>query len=188
MFVSGLKPEVFCEEIYSRVFETLVDVMAKTRHELVNYMDIIEISERLKRPEPKKDAKDSRAECPISRKQGFTSKPPSGASFVNETKVSDPAKTMDLKDVECFRCHKKGYYANKCPERASMVRAFSRRGSSRSLQTTKMMKKQSGRSGFDILTLIAAILTLSFDIGSSYTIWLGRFRTCHTLVTCAMCS
>ena len=22
----------------------------------------------------------------------------------------------DLKDVECFKCHKKGHYANKCPE------------------------------------------------------------------------
>ena len=44
MFVSGLKPEVFREEIYSRAFETLVGVMAETRHELANYRDIIEIS------------------------------------------------------------------------------------------------------------------------------------------------
>ena len=29
VFVSGLKPEVFREEIYSRAFETLVDVMKK---------------------------------------------------------------------------------------------------------------------------------------------------------------
>ena len=29
MFVSGLKPEVFREEIYSRAFETLVYVMAE---------------------------------------------------------------------------------------------------------------------------------------------------------------
>ena len=42
MFVSGLKPVVvFREEIYSRAFETLVDVMAETRHELANYRDII---------------------------------------------------------------------------------------------------------------------------------------------------
>ena len=39
MFVSGLNPEVFREEIYS-AFETLVDVMAETRHELANYRDI----------------------------------------------------------------------------------------------------------------------------------------------------
>ena len=57
MFVSGLKPEIFCEEIYSRTFEILVDVMVETRHKLANYRDIIEISEKIKRPEPKKDAK-----------------------------------------------------------------------------------------------------------------------------------
>ena len=65
MFVSGPKPEVSREEIYSRAFEALVDVMAKPRHELANYRDIIEISERIKRPEPKKDAKDRIADGPI---------------------------------------------------------------------------------------------------------------------------
>ena len=39
IFVSRLKPEVFREEIYSRSFETLVDVMTETRHELSNYRD-----------------------------------------------------------------------------------------------------------------------------------------------------
>ena len=33
MYVSGLKPEIFREEIYSGVFETLVDVMAETRQD-----------------------------------------------------------------------------------------------------------------------------------------------------------
>ena len=61
--VNGLKPEVF------RAFETLVGVMAETRHELENYRDIIEISERIKRPEPNKDAKDRSADGPISRKK-----------------------------------------------------------------------------------------------------------------------
>jgi len=23
---------------------------------------------------------------------------------------------MDLKDIECFKCHKQGHYANKCPD------------------------------------------------------------------------
>ena len=86
MFVSGLKPEVFREEIYSRAFETLVDVMAETRHELANFRDIIELSERIKRPEPKKDAKDRSADGPISRKQGFASKISPGASFAKEPK------------------------------------------------------------------------------------------------------
>jgi len=50
MFVSGLNPEIFRKEIYSWSFETLVDVMAKTRHELSSYRDIVQISERIKRP------------------------------------------------------------------------------------------------------------------------------------------
>ena len=54
IFVSNLTPEEFCEEIYSHVFETLVDVMAETRHELANYREFIEIYERIKRPEPRK--------------------------------------------------------------------------------------------------------------------------------------
>ena len=45
MFVSGLNPEVFRKEIYSRSFEALVDVMAEKRHELANYRDNIEIFE-----------------------------------------------------------------------------------------------------------------------------------------------
>ena len=74
MFVSGLKPEVFGEEIYSRAFQTLVDVIPEIRHELANFWDIIEISQRIKRPEPKKEAKDRSADGPISRKQGFANK------------------------------------------------------------------------------------------------------------------
>ena len=60
--------------------------MAETRHELAKYRAIFEIYERIKRPKHKKDARDRSAEGPISRKQGFTSKTPSGVSFVKETK------------------------------------------------------------------------------------------------------
>ena len=67
MFVSGLKPKIFREEIYSRAFETLLDVMAETKHELANYRDIMEIFERIKRPEPRKDSKDRNADDPIPR-------------------------------------------------------------------------------------------------------------------------
>ena len=105
MFISGLKPEIFCKEIYSCAFETLVDVMAETRHELANYWDIIEISERIKRTEPRKDSKDRSADAPIPRKQGSYSKAPSGASFGKDAKVSSSGKTLDLKDIECFKCH-----------------------------------------------------------------------------------
>ena len=71
--------------------------------------DIIVIShERIKCPEPKKDAKDRSTDGPISRKQRIYIKTPSEACFAKETKISNPAKTMDLKDVECFKCDKKG--------------------------------------------------------------------------------
>ena len=87
MLESGLKPEIFHEEIYSRAFETLVDLIAERRHELTSYRDIIE---RIKCPEPKKDAKDRSADGPISRKQGIFCKTPSGSSFAKEKKVSNP--------------------------------------------------------------------------------------------------
>jgi len=53
------------------------------------------------------------AQMVLSRGKGFTSKTPHGTSCAKEMKVSNLAKTIDLKDVEYFKCHKKGYYANK---------------------------------------------------------------------------
>ena len=54
-FVSGLKPDVFREEKYSRSFDTLEDVIREAREELSTYGDILEISERIKKVEPKKN-------------------------------------------------------------------------------------------------------------------------------------
>ena len=39
-FVSGLKPDVFREEMYSRTFETLEDVIREAREELSVHRDI----------------------------------------------------------------------------------------------------------------------------------------------------
>jgi len=50
LFVSRLKPDVFREEIYSYYFE-----MVPKKD--MNYRDIIEISDRIKRSEVKKDTK-----------------------------------------------------------------------------------------------------------------------------------
>jgi len=58
-----------------------VNVMTETRHELSNYRDIIEISERIKRPEVKKDSKDRMPEASISRKLGSYTKALAGAPF-----------------------------------------------------------------------------------------------------------
>ena len=44
IIVNGLNPDIFRQDIYSRPFETLVNVMDETRHDLTNYRDIIEIS------------------------------------------------------------------------------------------------------------------------------------------------
>ena len=38
------------------------------------------------------------------------------ASFVKNSKVSDSANITDNRDVDCFKCHKKGLYSNKCPD------------------------------------------------------------------------
>jgi hypothetical protein len=40
----------------------------------------------------------------------------SGPSAVSYVKSGSSGKSADLKEVECFKCHKKGHYANKCPE------------------------------------------------------------------------
>ena len=75
-------------EIYSRSFKTLVDVMAESRREFSNYRDIIEISERIKHPEVKKESKDRTLEAHISRKSGNYTKAPTGAPFAKDSKAS----------------------------------------------------------------------------------------------------
>ena len=112
LFVSGLKPDIFREEIYARSCESLVDVMAETRNELSNYRKIIDI----KLPEVKKDSKDRMPEAPVSRKSGSHTKSHIGASFAKDSKPSNSGNTRDIKDVECFKSHKKGHYAKKCPD------------------------------------------------------------------------
>ena len=50
-------------------------------------------------------------------KKGDENTFPAGASPRGFKKSGSPSPRVDdLKDVECFKCHKKGHYANKCPE------------------------------------------------------------------------
>ena len=65
-FVSGLKPDVFREEMYSRSFDTLEDVIREAREELSTYRDILEISERIKKVEPKKEFSKPRKDFPTA--------------------------------------------------------------------------------------------------------------------------
>ena len=74
--------------------------MAETRHKFANYRDIIEISERIKRPEVKIESKDRTPEAHISRKSGSYTKSPIVASFAKDSKPSNAGKTTDIKDVE----------------------------------------------------------------------------------------
>ena len=54
-FVNGLKPELFREEMYSRSFENVDDVVREVREELPTYRDVLEISDRVKKSEPEKE-------------------------------------------------------------------------------------------------------------------------------------
>ena len=70
-----------------------------------------------------------------------------GRLSVKETKVSNSGKGMDLKDGECFKRHKKGRYANICPDaKGKDGKGFSRCDSWRSRQWTRRKKYLSSRS------------------------------------------
>ena len=56
----GLKPDVFRKEMYSRTFETLEYVIRDAREELFTYRDILEISNRIKKVEPKRNFQNTR--------------------------------------------------------------------------------------------------------------------------------
>jgi len=96
--------------------------MAETRHELSNYRDIIEISERIKPPEVKEKSEDRIPESHVSRKIGNYTKTHTGALPEKDCKVSSSTKTMDIKEIECFKCHKKEHYANNCPMQRRRIR------------------------------------------------------------------
>ena len=54
IFVTGLKPDLFRGEIYSRSCETLQEAMDKSRAELPTYRDILEVTDRAKKAHEKK--------------------------------------------------------------------------------------------------------------------------------------
>jgi hypothetical protein len=39
-----------------------------------------------------------------------------GATYGVSSKAASVAKSNDAKDVEYYHCHKRGHYANKCPD------------------------------------------------------------------------
>ena len=68
---------------------------------------------------------------------GSIARRPSGASFAKDSKVSNPAKTFDLKDVQCFKCHQ----VFGLMQREKTERAISTCGSSRPSNENKDDKK-----------------------------------------------
>ena len=58
---ASLVADIFREEMYSKTFENLNDVVREVREELSTYRDNLEISDHVKKSEPKKDfGKDKR--------------------------------------------------------------------------------------------------------------------------------
>ena len=53
-FVSGLKPDLFREEIYVRSCETLQEAMDESRAQLATYREFLEIGDRAKKSDVKK--------------------------------------------------------------------------------------------------------------------------------------
>ena len=102
-FVSGLKPNILREEMYSKTFENLDDIIREPREELSTYRNIIlKNLDRIKNSEPKMDfGKDKRdysksvATFPKKTEVNLTS----GATFSPYKKSSTFGAKDDLKDV-----------------------------------------------------------------------------------------
>jgi hypothetical protein len=55
IFVNGLKPEIFKEEIYSRSYEYIQAVIIEAREELSTYRELFDIQERMKKSDVRKE-------------------------------------------------------------------------------------------------------------------------------------
>ena len=100
--------------MYSRTFD-----IREAREDLFTYRDILEISDRIKKVEPKKEFFKPRKDFPTAVsnfKRGAKVLFQRGVSWRFQKSGSPSPRVDDLKDVECFKCHKMGQYANKCPE------------------------------------------------------------------------
>ena len=114
-----MKPDIFREEMYSRTFENLNDVIREARKELSTYRDILEISDRDEKSEPKKVFGKDKRDYPKSvatfpKKTEANSKV--GATFSPYKKSGTFGSKYDLKDVEFYKCREIGHYGNKFPE------------------------------------------------------------------------
>ena len=107
--------------MYSRTFKTLHDVFRKAREELSTYRDQLEISDRIKKGELKKEfskpTKDFSTAISNFKKESKSTFPTRKASPGGFKKLGSLSPRVDyLKDIKCYKYHKKVHYANKCPE------------------------------------------------------------------------
>ena len=93
MFVTGLKPDLFREEIYSRNCETLQEAMDESRAELSTYRDILEITDRVKK-DVKKEKRDPPYSHGVAKKTADTK-----ASGGSDSSVSKPQETWSLRSI-----------------------------------------------------------------------------------------
>jgi hypothetical protein len=55
LFVSGLKPEIFRGEMYSRLIENIQGAINEAREKLSTYRELLDIQERMKKTDVRKE-------------------------------------------------------------------------------------------------------------------------------------
>jgi hypothetical protein len=81
IFVNGLKPDIFKEEIYSRACENMRGVINEAREELATYREVLDISDRMKKSEVSRAP--SGLQSSDKKKAEKPGKPNSGASMAS---------------------------------------------------------------------------------------------------------
>ena len=90
--------------------------MDESRAELSTYRDILEITDRVKKADVKKEKRERPPYSHGVTKKTADTKASGGSDPFISKKPGNLVNAVDMKNVECYRCHKKGHYANKCPE------------------------------------------------------------------------
>ena len=98
MFVTGLKPDLFREKIYSRRLKTLQEAMDESRAELSTYRDILEITDRVKKSDVKKEKRDLAFSHAVVKKVADT-KASGGSDLSYAKKPGNMVNVDDMKNV-----------------------------------------------------------------------------------------
>jgi hypothetical protein len=123
--------------------------------------------ERIEKSDLKKDTRDNPKSADLKSKE----KPGKHASGASNTHASRSSKLSDIKDVECYHCHKKGHYANKCPD----LKARDTKGVFKVRKVEKGVEAKEDEAMLSQIRIAFLIskktrLLLSFVIGSYFSI------------------